>query len=452
VAEFRPNVSHVPASDMTQFTKDVLKQLKKASVVEHDYRILHLKLDLDALAELNHAIQYDLLDSRRIFRRNDFRWYNRSLQEFFAALWLSRYADKDGIKLLRQGRYDDPREEAKKSLYEPLWGFLVEMPRAVRKNNKWLPVVRVLFEPRSPRCCEMIYRSCPALRRSKAGREVISEWQKEFQELLDTPGPQGDTAREIRDGFRPCPPDPTSGQVQFLMGSPEGEAYRRDDEFQHLVTLSPFRMHQYPVTNAQFELFDPGHKKVRWRPEPHPAGEEARNHPVADVTWFQAWCFALWAGNHLPTEAQWEYACRGGASSYQTFHVGDSLSSRDANFDWRYPYGDAEPSNDYLKCTTKVGSYVKNGFDLYDMHGNVWEWCEDWYVADFYRKGEGLDPVNRKPASFRVLRGGSWGSYGWGSRSAYRHKFGPGYSQPSQGFRLAAVPVVGAEPAASEKA
>src|SRR5207245_7185280 len=106
--------------------------------------------------------------------------------------------------------------------------------------------------------------------------------------------------------------------------------------YQHPVTMSPFRMHVFPVTNAQYELFDPAHHKARWGEESHPAGEAARDDPVVYVTWYQAWCFAQWTGNHLPTEAQWEYGCRGGASSYQTFHFGDSLSSSQANFDGNY--------------------------------------------------------------------------------------------------------------------
>jgi formylglycine-generating enzyme required for sulfatase activity len=206
-------------------------------------------------------------------------------------------------------------------------------------------------------------------------------------------------------------------------------------------------MHQYPVTNAQFELFDPGHEKERWEEEAHPAGAEARDHPVVNVTWFQAWCFAQWTGNHLPTEAQWEYACRGGATFYQIFHFGDSLSSNDANFNGNHPYGDAK-EGPHLERTTKVGSYQENGFGLYDMHGNVWEWCQDWYAADFYRtkKGGRPDPVNRKPASARVLRGGCWLNDSGCCRSADRIWFGPVVRYRNFGFRLAAAPVVGAEP------
>jgi hypothetical protein len=443
---FRPNVSHVDAEAMPDFTEAVWKRLRRAKVVRRDYGISDLEKDLQALAELNAEIKYDLLDTRPS-RQGDFRWYDRSLQEFFAAWWLSRYAGPGDVDRLHRWRYDDPRDATGRTLYQPLWGFLVEMPLAVRKDDKWLPAVKVLFEPRAPRCCEMIYRCWQTLRRTQAEKGVMDEWQKEFRKLLDTQGPQGDTAREIPAGFRRCPPDPTAGSQRFEMGSPEGEADRYDDEYQHWVTLSPFLMRRYPVTNAQFELFDPGHAKEHWESDPHPAGEEAKDHPVLIVNWFEAWCFAMWTGNHLPTEAQWEYACRGGACSYQTFHFGNSLSSRQANFNGDFPYGDAEPG-DWLERTTKVGSYPANGFGLHDMHGNVWEWCADWSAANFYKMEKALlpDPVNDEPAIARVLRGGGWYNLGRFCRSAFRFRHEPDYRRHACGFRLAAVPDVGAKP------
>jgi hypothetical protein len=443
---FRPNVSSVPAHRMVPFTAAVLKRLKAAGLVDGAYRIDDLEDDLDALAELNAEIKYDLLDTRP-HRRGDFRWYDRSLQEFFAAWWLSRHAGPRDRERLRQWRYDDPRDQTGRTLYEPLWGFLVEMPRAVRKVRKWVAAVGVLFEHQVPRCCEMIFRSWPGLSKSSAGREVLRQWQQEFEEMLATVGPRGDVARAIPAGLRRCPTDPADDEKPFLMGSPEGEEERGEDEFQHPVVVSPFQMHECPVTNAQYELFDPAHANERWDQEPHPAGEEARDHPVVMVTWFQAWCFARWTGNHLPTEAQWEYACRGGASSYQVFHFGNSLSSSQANFDARHPYGGAE-KGDYLACTTRVGSYQENAFGLYDMHGNVWEWCMDWYAAGFYEteKGKRRDPLNDEPASARVLRGGCRSFIGRDCRSAFRYWCEPVYRYRSGGFRLAAVPVVGAEP------
>jgi formylglycine-generating enzyme required for sulfatase activity len=422
--------------------------------VEADYRIEDLEDDLDALAELNAEIKFDLLDTRPR-RQGDFRWYDRTLQEFFAAWWLSRHAGPRDLERLRQWRYADPRDETGRTLFGPLWGFLVEMPRAVRRNRQWVPAVGVLFEHGAPRCCEMMYRAWPALWKSAAGRAVLRRWQQEFQQLLAVIGADGEVARAIRDGLQRCPTDPAEDGKPFLMGSPEGEESRRDDEFQHFVSLSPFWMHQYPVTNAQYELFDPDHADERWDWAPgrrsHPARQEAGDHPVVNVTWYQAWCFARWTGNRLPTEAQWEYACRGGATFYQVFHLGDALSSDQANFNGNSPYGGAD-DGEYLEQTSCVGSYPANGFGLYDMHGNVWEWCADWYAAEFYRAaGQQPNPVNDEPASARVLRGGGWGNYGKSCRSAYRDWDGPGTRHRYAGFRLAAVPDVGARQVKGER-
>jgi formylglycine-generating enzyme required for sulfatase activity len=140
----------------------------------------------------------------------------------------------------------------------------------------------------------------------------------------------------------------------------------------------------------------------------------------------------------LPTEAEWEYACRGGASSYQTFHYGNSLSSTQANFNGDYPYGGAA-KGPYLTRTCKVGSYNANGFGLHDMHGNVWVWCQDWYDQDYYKQSATKDPSGPDAREGRVLRGGSWYYGGARCRTAFRGRQGPGYRNGDVGFRIALV-------------
>src|SRR5262249_47832054 len=104
----------------------------------------------------------------------------------------------------------------------------------------------------------------------------------------------------------------------------------------------------------------------------------------------------------LPTEAEWEYACRGGTRS--PFHHGDALASTQANFNGSFPYGGA-PRGPELGRTTTVGSYPPNAFGLFDMHGNVWEWCADWYATAFYHQSERQDPHGPASGTSRVLRG-----------------------------------------------
>ena len=138
----------------------------------------------------------------------------------------------------------------------------------------------------------------------------------------------------------------------------------------------------------------------------------------------------------LPREAEWEYACRGGSQEYTAFHYGDALSSTQANFDGNYPFGGAAKGS-FLERTERVGSYKPNGYGLYDMHGNVWEWCEDWYAKDTYQAGKRLDPVGPSEGSSRVVRGGSWSFYAGLCRSAYRYGFTPDFRFYFLGFRLA---------------
>jgi formylglycine-generating enzyme required for sulfatase activity len=173
--------------------------------------------------------------------------------------------------------------------------------------------------------------------------------------------------------------------------------------------------------------------------------EDLKQFPVERVSWNDAQEFIKKLNEkekgkgwtyRLPTEAEWEYACRGGATSEEecSYHFyfekpTNDLSSKDANFNGDYPDGKAA-KGPYLGCTTKVGSYAPNKLGLYDMHGNVWQWCSDLY----------------EPGSLaRVLRGGGWSGDGGYCRSAYRDRNVPVSWTRYFGFRLAAVPEVGAK-------
>jgi formylglycine-generating enzyme required for sulfatase activity len=247
----------------------------------------------------------------------------------------------------------------------------------------------------------------------------------------------------------------------FTMGSPATEPQRQSDETQRQVTLSAFRMSTYETTNAQFAAFlnarAVGSNGIyaagayptqvliyqntswgvtwtgsQWQPV---AGKE--NFPVTNVTWFGAQEFATYAGGRLPTEAEWEYACRGGTTT--AFSTGACLNNTQANYRWDFPLtGCSNTSTAYPNQTQAVNSYSPNAYGLYNMHGNVWEWCADWYGA--YPTTAQTNPTGPSTGADRVLRGGSWGNDAQDCRSANRDNSNPGNGDDSVGFRLAFAP------------
>ena len=139
-------------------------------------------------------------------------------------------------------------------------------------------------------------------------------------------------------------------------------------------------------------------------------------------------------GCRLPTEAEWEYASRAGTTT--PFNTGNNLTTDQANYDGKYPYN-GNATGTYLGKTQPIGSYPSNAWGLNDMHGNVWEWCSDWYDSN-YGTGSQTNPTGPSSGSYRVYRGGSWGYYAQDSRSSYRHNSDPANSGNYLGFRLVA--------------
>jgi formylglycine-generating enzyme required for sulfatase activity len=252
----------------------------------------------------------------------------------------------------------------------------------------------------------------------------------------------------------------------FRMGSPQEEKQRSKDEEQHEVEITrPFHLGACAVAQGQFRRvmgYNPsffsadgrGKEGAQYAQGPAAGRDKVEglggtdDLPVENVSWDEAVELCgrlsalgpeLAAGRlyRLPTEAEWEYACRGGAPEYQVFHYGNSLTSTQANFDGDLPYG--APQGPYLGRTSKAGSYAPNAWGLFDMHGNVWEWCSDWYDKDFYRNSPRRDPAGPAGGSSRVLRGGSWDCFGQRCRSAWRNGCEPASRYEFLGFRVALV-------------
>ena len=243
-----------------------------------------------------------------------------------------------------------------------------------------------------------------------------------------------------------CPPG------KFIMGSPRSEPERRPGEDQVEVTLTKgFWMAKYEATQGQWKRVMgnlPGPLTAEL-----PAGDDL---PVGNVNFAEteAFCRKLTELAHqsgelqkdwefrLPTEAQWEYACRAGTTTATSF--GDKLSSKQANFKGQ-PYNGGEPGPS-LGRAAKVGSYPANAWGLHDMHGNIYEWCRDWYHT---RLPGGVDPdlhdaestatLNRTGDHSRVRRGGAWTDDGWPLRTAFRLRFEPARRYDHIGFRVVAI-------------
>jgi eukaryotic-like serine/threonine-protein kinase len=219
---------------------------------------------------------------------------------------------------------------------------------------------------------------------------------------------------------------------KFHMGSPESEVGHEKDEALHTVVLTePFYLGKYAVTQGQYEAVM----------KTNPSTLKGERLPVEQVSWEKAekCCreFSRVTGQEvvLPTEAQWEYACRSGAKT--AFHFGSSLNGDAANCNGDYPYG-TEEKGAYKGKTVEVGSYPANAWGLYDMHGNVWQWCSDWYGP--YASGSVTDPRGANGGSRRVGRGGSWDYFARGCRSAVRGRDDPSARSSRLGFRVALVP------------
>ncbi len=260
-------------------------------------------------------------------------------------------------------------------------------------------------------------------------------WQWRVQELL---------AR----GVKPAVPTLTNSigldlalipAGSFWMGSPTEEAHHESDEYpQHRVRISrPFYLGVTPVTQAQFQSVI-GRNPARF----NPFRGGTLEHPVEQVSYAQAHNFCtILSGRpeelaarrtyRLPTEAEWEYACRAGTTT--PYHFGTVATGREANVDLREEL-DLPPDVRNLNRTSPVRSYPPNAWGLYDLHGNVWEWCSDLFGD--YRSEDQVDPAGPNEGDLRVIRGGGWNSLPAWCRAARRSNTGDATNDQDLGFRV----------------
>ncbi len=232
---------------------------------------------------------------------------------------------------------------------------------------------------------------------------------------------------------------------EFLMGSPEGEENRGDDEQQHRVRITqPFYLGVYEVTQEEYQKVmgaNPSYFSSRGDGEAHVSGIDTRRFPVEGVSWEDAveFCRRLSEKEgrpyRLPTEAEWEYACRAGTTTeYYTGNGERALGEAGWYGALSTPVGNSE------KRPHRVGQKRPNAFGLYDMHGNVCEWCSDWYDGSYYATSPVADPQGPSSGSLRVFRGGGWGIFPVYCRSADRLWHVPSFRYRVLGFRVASVP------------
>ena len=225
----------------------------------------------------------------------------------------------------------------------------------------------------------------------------------------------------------------------LMMGSPEDEVGRSSYEGpQHRVNFpEDFWIGQFEVTQAQYQAIT----------GQNPSEFTGAQNPVEEVSWDDARNFCknlsqrTGRAYRLPTEAEWEYACRAGTNT--PFHFGQSITPDLVNYDGNYPYRNAARGN-YRNKTTPVGSFPGNPWGLHDMHGNLWEWCQDEWHDSYAEKPESLkqngsivwETTSPSSDTLRVLRGGSWGNDARNCRSANRYWYGSSFSLNDGGFRL----------------
>lgn len=277
--------------------------------------------------------------------------------------------------------------------------------------------------------------------------ECLDKWERVAERLIDNPAAWAEFKRlkEVKKEVEGTMVTLPSGE--FMMGSDyafiEGEA-NLNEVPRHKVKVDGFQIDALEVTNSQYRLFSD--ETGRGYP-PNPEWNRfyfltKPNYPVVNVTWYDADAYCKWAGKRLPTEAEWEYACRAGTETETWWgNIRPPEGRKVANVAdvtglLKYSYWVImEGYNDGYAETAPVGSYEPNPWGLYDMLGNVWEWTADWYDPGYYKKSPVESPNGPKKGKYKVIRGAGWDKEPWFVRSAYRNFYDPTHTYYTFGFR-----------------
>ena len=449
------------------------------AMVDPDY----LDQDWECLKHMNSVgLEYNIFSGTE----REILFTDISMRDFLAAHWAVRWATPDDLQKTAFW-IPDPIGNEPKSQYDDFWNYAVEI-KTIRfdqgddllqpfDSGAWKKLFSPLYDigqqprPNAPiRSCQLIYRTWCAM----DGSEAKQAFRSEFGDLVDRGDaiaksvlvdPETAKSQFVRLADPDNPVD-ACDQGKFQMGAPVDEDPDWDggDNPLHDVCLGPFAMNRFCVSNEQFERFAPSHEVNR---ESADEDRDVSKHPVVRVTWIDAWCFANWIGEfelggsrykvRLPTEGQWEYSCRCGESSPFTWHNRqdcDGIQSGQANFNGSHPWSSDSKSTEseagiYLRRTIPVHGddpqlqVAANPWGLHQMHGNVREWCWDWYDLESYKSdapNATENPLGPATGTSRVLRGGCWFDFGRFLRSAYRNRLTPSFRYWDFGFRLAAVP------------
>ncbi|MFO0870513.1 MAG: SUMF1/EgtB/PvdO family nonheme iron enzyme [Pirellulales bacterium] len=427
-----------------------------------------LKAALQELGRTNSVLDYCFLESHR--KLTDIYFRNVTLLEFFAALWLARFARPEDSGWFVARPHDPHAERENENLYR-VWRFLAEMPSdcnatAFRADQEWVRSLAPLYghdgleakgdltsvesdttATRRVRSTEMLCRSWDTMERLAAkgvvdARAAMDAYRSEFRDAILS-GRRGDAARAVAEEFlrefRPIPPikHPTREQRTFQMGSTPEQLRRyagwNNETRREAAIERPFELACVPVTNLQYELYDPSRRDRRDRLSPEDGC------PVINVTWYDAVMFCRWLAPgdtftyRLPHEIEWEYACRapGPENPHSTsiWYFGDNEGEL-KNHAWYSANSEHKTHPVGQKPTTDCA----HPWGLFDMYGNVWEWC-----GNVAKDDPRVVPKNAPISAARVLRGGSWDSIPLDVRSSIRDVSRPSVSLDCTGFRVCRV-------------